>query len=255
MRFAKRRRNNRMSGWRRGGPSLAPWRSHTPERPQLNDGEVEHADHPAWRHWPLPRSCCSRRAAAAQDAPRGLVEVHDRGRHGFWGALGVGAGGEAFDLRDGAGYSGDLYRPTISVRLGGTPSQYLRLGGELQGWIDDQGDRTESLTSILFIGQFYPAPATGLYLKGGLGLGPERGRFRRRFRRGRHRVRGPGGRGVGGPGGPAAVPEPRRRPRPAPLHRARRRPVPGADRELRNRRPLPVRTLTKYRGWDWVPVP
>ena len=110
-------------------------------------------------------------AAGAQDAPRGLVEVRDRGRYGFWGALGVGAGGEAYDLRDGVGYSGDLYRPTISVRLGGTPSQYLRLGGEIQGWIDDQGDRTESLTSILFIWQFYPSPVTGLYLKGGLGLG------------------------------------------------------------------------------------
>jgi hypothetical protein len=110
-------------------------------------------------------------AATAQDAPRGLVEVSDHGRHGFWGALGVGAGGEAFDLRDGAGYSGELYRPTISLRLGGTPSRYVRLGGELQGWIDDQGSRTESLTSLLFITQFYPAPATGLYLKGGLGLG------------------------------------------------------------------------------------
>jgi hypothetical protein len=110
-------------------------------------------------------------AATAQDAPRGLVEVSDHGRHGFWGALGVGAGGEAFDLRDGAGYSGELYRPTISLRLGGTPSRYVRLGGEVQGWIDDQGSRTESLTSLLFITQFYPAPATGLYLKGGLGLG------------------------------------------------------------------------------------
>jgi hypothetical protein len=109
--------------------------------------------------------------AAAQDASRGLVEVTDGGRHGFWGALGVGAGGEAFDLRDGAGYSGELYRPTISLRLGGTPGRYLRLGGELQAWIDDQGSRTESLTSVLFITQFYPAPTTGLYLKGGLGLG------------------------------------------------------------------------------------
>ncbi len=110
-------------------------------------------------------------AAAAQASPRGLVEVADGGRHGFWGALGVGAGGEAFDLRDGAGYSDELYRPTISLRLGGTPSRYVRLGGELQGWIDDHGRRTESLTSVLFITQFYPAPATGLYLKGGLGLG------------------------------------------------------------------------------------
>jgi hypothetical protein len=110
-------------------------------------------------------------AAAAQETPRGLVEVHDAQRHGFWGGLGLGAGGEAFDLRDGLGYSGDLYRPTVSVRLGGTPSRYLRLGGEILGWIDDQGHRTESITSILFISQLYPAPSTGFYLKGGLGLG------------------------------------------------------------------------------------
>lgn len=107
----------------------------------------------------------------AQEAPRGLVEVDQGGRHGFWGALGVGAGGEAFDLRDGLGYSDALYRPTVSLRLGGTPNRYLRLGGEVLGWINDQGDRTESLTSVLFITQLYPAPMTGLYLKGGLGLG------------------------------------------------------------------------------------
>ena len=113
-------------------------------------------------------------AAAAQetprDPPRGLVEVHDSNRHGFWGALGVGAGGEAFDLRDGLGYSSDLYRPTISLRLGGTPDPHLRLGGELSAWIDDHGDRTESLSNLLFIGQLYPAASTGLYLKGGLGI-------------------------------------------------------------------------------------
>jgi hypothetical protein len=110
-------------------------------------------------------------AVAAQETPRGLVEVNDSRRGGFWGALGVGAGGEAFDLRDGLGYSEQLYRPTVSLRLGGTPSQYVRLGGEILGWIDDQGNRTESITSILFISQFYPAPAAGFYLKGGRGRG------------------------------------------------------------------------------------
>jgi len=80
------------------------------------------------------------------------------------------AGGEAFDLRDGLGYSSDLYRPTISLRLGGTPDPHLRLGGELSAWIDDHGDRTESLSNLLFIGQLYPAASTGLYLKGGLGI-------------------------------------------------------------------------------------
>jgi hypothetical protein len=109
--------------------------------------------------------------AAAQDTPPDLTEVRDPRRSGFWGALGVGAGAEAFDLRDGRGYSEDLHRPTVSLRLGGTPSQHLRLGGEILGWINDQGDHTESITSVLFITQFYPAPVTGLYLKGGLGLG------------------------------------------------------------------------------------
>ncbi len=109
--------------------------------------------------------------ASAQEPPRGLVEVHESDRRGFWGALGVGAGGEAFDLRDGLGYSQDLYRPTISASIGGTPNQYLRLGGEILGWIDDQGRRTESLTSVLFIAQLYPVPSTGFYLKGGAGLG------------------------------------------------------------------------------------
>jgi hypothetical protein len=109
---------------------------------------------------------------AAAQAPRGLVEVRDEsGRRGFWAALGLGAGGEAFDLRDGAGYSDELYRPTISLRLGGTPSRHVRLGGEILGWIDDQGPQTESITSFLFVGQFYPSSAAGLYLKGGLGLG------------------------------------------------------------------------------------
>ena len=69
-------------------------------------------------------------SVSAQEAPRGLVEVRDCSRHGFWGGLGLGAGGEGFDLRDGPGYSDDLYRPTISLRLGGTPSQYVRLGGD-----------------------------------------------------------------------------------------------------------------------------
>jgi hypothetical protein len=120
-------------------------------------------------------------AAAAQETPRGLVEVHESGRQGFWGALGIGAGGEAFDLRDGLGYSGELYRPTVSLRLGGTPSQHLRLGGEILGWINDQGSRTESLTSLLFIAQLYPATSTGLYLKGGLGLGRNEVDFDRAF--------------------------------------------------------------------------
>lgn len=109
--------------------------------------------------------------AAAQEAPRGLTVVSEGHRVGFWVGFGLGAGGEAFDLRDGLGYSEALYRPTVSVRLGGTPNQHLRLGGEILAWINEHDDATESLSSFLFIGQLYPAANTGLYLKGGLGLG------------------------------------------------------------------------------------
>jgi hypothetical protein len=109
--------------------------------------------------------------ATAQDAPRGLTLVRESGRAGFWGAVSLGAGGEAFDLRDGRGYSEELYRPTISLRLGGTVNQHVRLGGEVLAWIDDHDHSTESLSSLLFVGQLYPMAATGLYLKGGLGLG------------------------------------------------------------------------------------
>ena len=109
--------------------------------------------------------------AAAQDTPRGLVLVRDGGRGGFWIGGGLGRGGEAFDLRDGAGYSEELYGPTVSLRLGGTPGQHLRLGGELLGWFNDDGLVGESLASFLFVGQLYPVKATGFYLKGGLGVG------------------------------------------------------------------------------------
>ena len=107
----------------------------------------------------------------AQDAPRGLSVVREGGRGGFWAGFSLGAGGEAFDLREGRGYSEELYRPTVSLRLGGTVNQSLRLGGEVLAWINERDHEVESLTSLLFIGQLYPVRTTGLYLKGGLGVG------------------------------------------------------------------------------------
>src|SRR5215218_2081832 len=104
--------------------------------------------------------------------PEGLVEVKTRepGRSGFWIALGLGAGGESYDIQPSTGYSSVLYRPTVSVRLGGTVSRHLRLGGEVLSWINEVGPAVESLSSGLFVAQFYPSKS-GLYIKGGLGFG------------------------------------------------------------------------------------
>ena len=85
--------------------------------------------------------------------------------------MGLGAGGESFDLSPSDGYGDILYRPTVSLRLGGTVSQHLRLGGEVLSWINDVGPAVESLSSALFIAQLYPFSRSGLYLKGGLGIG------------------------------------------------------------------------------------
>jgi hypothetical protein len=118
----------------------------------------------------------------AQLPPPGLVEVKDTGnRHGFWGGLGLGAGGESFDLRDGAGYSNAFYKPTISLQAGGTVGPNLRLGGQVLSWINERAHAVESLSSLLFIVQFYPDKDAGFYLKGGLGLGRNAVDFDRGF--------------------------------------------------------------------------
>jgi len=115
--------------------------------------------------------------AWAQEPPDGLVEVpvyspvREPGRGGFWLGLGLGAGGESFDLQPSVGYSDVLYKPTVSFRLGGTVSQHFRLGAEVLTWINPVGPAVESLSSALFIAQFYPWSGGGLYLKGGAGIG------------------------------------------------------------------------------------
>ena len=106
-----------------------------------------------------------------QEPPEGLVEVSESSRRGFWLGLGLGAGGESFELSPSVGYSNALYRPTVSLRLGGTVSQHLRLGGEVLSWINDVGPAVESLSSALFIAQVYPFSSSGFYVKGGLGIG------------------------------------------------------------------------------------
>jgi hypothetical protein len=106
----------------------------------------------------------------AQQAPPGLVEVKEGTRRGFWFGLGLGAGGESNDVA-GPGYSDLFYQPTISLRAGGTVGSHLRLGGEVLSWFDEEGDAVTSLSSLLFVAQFYPLRSAGFYLKGGLGIG------------------------------------------------------------------------------------
>src|SRR5712691_2306150 len=164
------------------GPVLATRRKVLPG-PALNLTAARRCMLTIWRGFTLAATIALLGAGDSwsQAAPRGLVEVSRGGRAGLWGGFGLGAGGESFDLLDGVGYSSELYQPTVSLRLGGTVNQHLRLGGEILAWIDDQGEQTASLSSFLFIAQAYPASVAGLYLKGGLGVGRNAVDFRSGF--------------------------------------------------------------------------
>ncbi len=98
-------------------------------------------------------------------------EKDKSGRGGFWLALGAGAGQERLNLNgDDLGYSDPLYKPTLSLRMGGTPSQMFRMGVEAFAWFNEVDDATETLSSLMLVGQLYPAPNVGFHLRGGGGV-------------------------------------------------------------------------------------
>jgi len=112
--------------------------------------------------------------AAAQgrrDRDRGIVEIAPAGvRGGFYIGGGLGAGQESYKFADEADFTEALTKPTFTLRLGGTPDPYVRLGGELFAWGNDEFDRTEYFSTLLGTVQFYPMKDGGLWLKGGAGL-------------------------------------------------------------------------------------
>lgn len=89
-------------------------------------------------------------------------------REGFWIGFGLGYGSLGFDCsgcgtdREGA-VSGYL-------KLGGTLSPKLLLGGETNGWTKDIQGTTVTAANASAVVYFYPSPAGGFFLRGGLGF-------------------------------------------------------------------------------------
>jgi hypothetical protein len=102
---------------------------------------------------------------------RGIVELEPAGvRGGFYATLGIGAGREQFKFSDDLEFSEALTKPTITIRLGGTPNPSTRVGAELFGWANDVDEGTESFAAFLLSAQVYPVKTNGLYLKAGGGF-------------------------------------------------------------------------------------
>ena len=88
-------------------------------------------------------------------------------RQGFWIGFGLGAGSVGADCANcdnsrTTGFSGML-------RLGGTLSRHLLLGGETNGWIHSESGVDESMGFGSVVLLWYPSATGPFYLKFGLG--------------------------------------------------------------------------------------
>lgn len=109
---------------------------------------------------------------------RGLSDVTPpNDRHGAWLSFTLGAGWENYRYSNvPGGYThDDNMQPSFAIAAGGTVNPHLRLGGEINAWVDEYTDVdgyhiTESLVGGLLTGQVFPARNAGLFIKGGLGI-------------------------------------------------------------------------------------
>ncbi|HXY19904.1 MAG TPA: hypothetical protein VEH83_07905 [Gemmatimonadales bacterium] len=120
---------------------------------------------PKWRWLALAAACGLVAASPAQ------AQKRDEGpyREGFWIGVGLGYGSAAVSCslctsgsRTGAA--------TFTLRMGGTPSRQLLIGGELNAWGRNTSGVDEAVGDMSAVVLFYPSLTTPVFLKGGLGV-------------------------------------------------------------------------------------
>lgn len=100
-----------------------------------------------------------------------LLAQHPQVRQGFWIGFGLGYGSAGLSCGSGCSFNSDAKGGggAAHLRLGGTLSPKVLLGGEVDVWTKDVGGLTEAIGIAAFTVYFYPTPASGLFLKGGVG--------------------------------------------------------------------------------------
>jgi hypothetical protein len=94
---------------------------------------------------------------------------HPQDRHGFWIGFGFGAG-SAKATCDDCGSSNRETGVAGYLKLGGTLNERLLLGGESNIWSKTQEGVTVNFYNAAATLTLYPQPASGLFIKGGVGL-------------------------------------------------------------------------------------
>ena len=60
------------------------------------------------------------------------------------------------------------------LKLGGTINKHLLLGGETDGWTKSENGTTFTAANASFAAHYYPQPASGFFLRGGVGFSEAR---------------------------------------------------------------------------------
>jgi hypothetical protein len=93
------------------------------------------------------------------------AQANPQTRQGFWISFGFGFGSLSCDDCDDREVGTNGY-----LRMGGTLSQKLLIGGEINAWTKSDDGATLTVSNFGPALYFYPNPTGGLFLKGGLGL-------------------------------------------------------------------------------------
>ena len=86
-------------------------------------------------------------------------------RKGFW--IGFGFGWGSYTCEDCGSREGSY---TGFIKLGGTLNPHLLLGGESAVWSKSEGGETLTAGNVTFNAYYYPKPAGGFFLNGGVGF-------------------------------------------------------------------------------------
>ena len=95
------------------------------------------------------------------------AQLRERKHDGFWISFGVGGGRNYNKDLDG----GDLDGGGGYLRMGGTPSEQILIGGEVIGWTRQENGGTLARGNATFTIEFYPSRDGDFFIKGGIGGG------------------------------------------------------------------------------------
>ena len=118
----------------------------------------------------LSRSMLVLAALVVALAPAASAQGRPQTRQGFWIGFGLGYGSLSYSCSGCSGSEGSL---SGYLKMGGTLSPKLLIGGETNGWTKSDyplSGVTTTAGNVSGTVYFYPAPASGFFLRGGLGF-------------------------------------------------------------------------------------